>query len=418
MKLLALNKKWAIYDPRNANEKCDTFSALQALLQVKTYNQLIAFLETYTCNTLFATDSDTDFDDAFNRDYNIWRSADNILNLQGNLNGAINRCSEVDFLDELVVKDLTGKNIYQLFLPELIDFRDTICRFLKYAAVALGSPATENMFLNLDTALFFDEKWLEKCLERKLPAIKTIGFPQEYIGACHDGLLDDYAFDSHGIFHHLDGYSKWQLVIDNSVSYGKYTDGYPFSIDEVIYNYEEICDDAKLLNENYYLAVSFFPNISTERAQMLLAGRAVEALLELGNTSYNQNQFSIPHYNDIDLDDYAFIPGKGFVQKTALLPKWWVNELFEQTISLILDGKVSLCPVCGTPVLIKDYRGRKSKQVCSDSCKTKASNKRREKAYQYAAAGMPIKEAIKCIGAEYEHSIQKWYKEANSFLSV
>ena len=98
-------------------------------------------------------------------------------------------------------------------------------------------------------------------------------------------------------------------------------------------------------------------------------------------------------------------------------PPWWVTDLYDEAIDLIVQGKVSLCPVRGSPVLIKDFRGRKSKLVCSDSCKTKASNQRRETAYQCAASGVPLEDAIDRIGAEYARSVRKWYTEAQAFIA-
>ena len=95
-------------------------------------------------------------------------------------------------------------------------------------------------------------------------------------------------------------------------------------------------------------------------------------------------------------------------------PKAWFEEIYDLAVELALDGKVTLCPVCGSPVPVRDLRGRKPREVCSDTCKTVASNQRRATAMKMAMEGTPIEEAINEIGEEYESSIRRWYSQTTA----
>lgn len=419
MELLALNKQWAVYSPEEDRNELDSFSALQDLLSIKTYQQLIRFLIERTCNEAFLTSSDTDFADSFNRNERIWRRNAMDIDLQGNLSRAIDQFPSVDYLDELTASDLKDHGVYQLDLTEVMDFQDIMRRFLTVAAVALGAEAPVGLFIEIPSEDILGADWIRDNVHCEPGDLKTIGFNQKVAGFKRKGLLDEELMDS--VFNSTNGYSRHQLVIDDSKEYGKYTDGFPFSIDGVIYEYSEYYPPSDAEHDKYdyqyYLTVSFLDNVTVSRARMLLAGRIVEAVLNSWLNLAEQNEFEVPYHPEIDYDRYKFIPGKGFVERKVVEPLWWVVDLYDEAINLIIEGKVSLCPVCGSPVLIKDFRGRKSKLVCSDSCKTKASNQRRETAYQCAASGIPVEEAIARIGEEYEGSVRKWYAEAQAFIA-
>lgn len=420
MKLLALNRQWAVYSLGGAKGKLDAFASLQDLLSVKTYQQLIKFLIERTNNDSFLVPSDTDFADSFNREERIWRRRAADIDLQGNLDRAIDQHPSVDYLDELVAADLKGSEVFQFDLTELMDFQSLMRRFLTVAGIALGADCPDGIFVEIPSEDIFEAQWIRENVHCEPSELRTLGFNQKVAGFKRRGLLNEDLLDT--VFNSTSGYSKHQLVIDDSKEYGKYTDGFPFSTDYVIYNYSEYSqpsdqDADPYADYEYYLTVSFLSNVTPERAKMLLAGRIVEAVLNSYLDIGEQRDFSYPHYPDLDFDRYRFVPGKGFVEKKIVDPPWWVTDLYDEAIDLIIQGKVSLCPVCGSPVLIKDFRGRKSKLVCSDSCKTKASNQRRETAYQCAASGVPLEEAIERIGSEYTRSVRKWYAEAQAFIA-
>lgn len=421
MKLIALNEQWAIYSPEGGMSDLDEFSSLQDLLAIKTYPQLIKFLMERTLNDSFLVSADTDFADSYDRTKRIWCENAQSISLQGNLSKAIDHYPSIDYLDKLVTDDLRGKEVYQLDLTEIADYQKLMRKFLTVAAIALGSDAPEGLFIDIPSEDILDKQWIEDVLHCKPDEIKTIGLSEEAAGFMRHGLLRDDMLESAGIFNQLDKYSSHQLVIDDSQQYGAYTDGYPFSTDKVIYTYSEYNPPTEEENERYsgeyYVTVSFLPDTTPERAMMMPAGHVVESALNSYLDFGDQFQFTVPYYSDEDFDRYKYVPDRGFVEKKVVTPAWWVDDLYSEATKLIIEGKVSLCPVCGSPVLIKDFRGRKSKLVCSDSCKTKASNQRRETAYQCAASGIPVEEAITRIGEEYERSVRKWYAEAQAFIA-
>lgn len=418
MKLLALNDEWAVFSPENASDELDSFGALRDLVSVKTYAQLIGFLEKHACNTVFARDCDSDFDDTFRSASFIWRNEERRIELKGDLQKEIDKHFELDYLDKLVLEDLEGELVYQLYLPELLDFQQIVCRFLRYAAVALGAQPEDSMFEVIDSGLLFGEDWIKNNLGCEVGDLVTLGFPESFIGAGHNAILPDYAFDG-GIFDHLSGYSRYQLVINSEREYGKYTDGFPFSIDDVIYQYAEITTqvDDDCYDSEFYLTVSFMDDVDEALARKLLAGRAIEALMNSGLDFIDQRQFVMPTHDDAEFDGYTFDVQKGFSRNTSSIQEWWVDALFHAAFDLVVSGGVSLCPVCKAPVLIRDRRGRKAKQVCSDTCKTKASVNRREAAYRCAMSGVLLEEAIESIGREYACSVKRWYAEVESIRS-
>lgn len=94
------------------------------------------------------------------------------------------------------------------------------------------------------------------------------------------------------------------------------------------------------------------------------------------------------------------------------------NALFEQIwyeVGTMVDGRerIKTCKVCNRPLMPKRRSG-----YCSPTCKTQATNKRREAAIKYAVLGVPIDEAVREIGEKYRLSIEKWYAETLGTSSV
>lgn len=90
-----------------------------------------------------------------------------------------------------------------------------------------------------------------------------------------------------------------------------------------------------------------------------------------------------------------------------------LRELYHEIARIAESGNVKLCSHCGRAFIDEKSRGNKA-LYCSRSCNTKASNRRRDLAQQYKAAGIPIEKAIAKIGSKYESSIRAWYNESNN----
>jgi hypothetical protein len=88
-----------------------------------------------------------------------------------------------------------------------------------------------------------------------------------------------------------------------------------------------------------------------------------------------------------------------------------LSDLDRELSRLAVDNLVFLCPYCQQPRI-----GNKE-TYCSDSCKTRASNQRKDDAYRMALSGMPVEQAIETIGSKYQNTILRWYIEAQAMTA-
>jgi predicted nucleic acid-binding Zn ribbon protein len=88
-----------------------------------------------------------------------------------------------------------------------------------------------------------------------------------------------------------------------------------------------------------------------------------------------------------------------------------LDSLDHEIARLAVNNLVHLCPFCQRPVL------KKSETYCSNSCKTRANNQRRDKVYAMAFQNVPIEQAIETIGVKYKEAIARWYEEAQALAN-
>lgn len=434
MKLIALNDHWAVFEsiPNDSKElePLDAFAALRDLVTMKTYKQLIQFLKRYAVHPSFLVDADNLTLRSFKEQYSEFclpkpYSAED-MNLSGDLEKVIFRDVEIDLLDEWLLDDLKDKQLFQLSLSDLAVFKQSITCFLTLSAIAHGSLIPEGLFAEIPSSTLYDEDWCNGDLPCKVEELRTFAIQLEKCGIANRSIFGDECFEGRdSVFSHLEKYNRFQLHkdengifchVDEDPDAGKYSNCYPLSIDGVIYEIASFCtgdvSEEDLLSESYYATVTIYPSFDKQDAIRLLSARIVETLLNAGIDYLEGYDFDVPYFDEEYEDHYVYSPDKGFAFIVGKPFPFWVDDLFNKARTLVIEGKVSICPVCNTPVLVRDYRGRKSKEVCSDSCKTIANRERREKAFFYAQSGLPIKEAIEAIGLEYTNSIQKWYDEA------
>lgn len=428
MKLTAVNEKWAIYDSVDGTDEFNSFEALRDLLSLKTYRQLIAFLQNHTCNIAFADSVEDSFDYTYQWDY--WTDIEHVphyepkiegIKLQGNLAKAIDASPEVDYLDALTAEDLDYSKVGELRLGDLLEVQRWLKGFLTVAAVAAGSKPPDSLMFKIPTSLVYasEKTWFKDnvgCDPDELESF-AVQLPDVMVGK--HALINDEAFEYEGeIFKHQDKYNAYQLVLSGQDrdSFGGYTDGYPLSIDRCLYTWytptdEE--DDFVLLEKgrtDACLVVTVVQDGNKDETIRNFFGRILETMLNCG-FNMHELHLTLPFHGEWELHPYSYIPGKGIVETKVRYPKIWYDEIFKESVQAIINRRVALCPVCGSPVIIRDYRGRKPKKVCSDTCKTIASNQRRETAIKLAASGAPVEDAIKQIGEEYERSVRKWYAQ-------
>ena len=90
-----------------------------------------------------------------------------------------------------------------------------------------------------------------------------------------------------------------------------------------------------------------------------------------------------------------------------------MHSLLWYELAKIVDAReeIKLCEFCNTPIDMTDRNWRRRK-VCSDTCKSKSTNARRDKAFMLAGANVPFEDAVSQIGEAYRGSVCRWYEEA------
>lgn len=421
MKLLAVNKTWAVYDNADAGSGFDTFEALRDLLAVKSYRQLIAFLLKHTCTNAFA-DSVRDYKTTFKNYKRVRWGRVHKIHLQGDLERAINAHTDLDYLDSLTMGDLAQHSTNELALHELSYFQSVMRRFLTLAAVATGSPAPADLFFEVPTSGIFDSEWREGKLPFDASEARSFAIMASDIPVTDNGFFSADEFMERGmIFSYIEAYdgessAYTESAVRRFAPKGRRKRG-PVCVDGVIYGWYEPQGDAsdpvfaRTGSTADCLAVTAPANVSEADAKRMFAGRILETLVNIG---INERLYDLtyPIHGDGTYEQFAYDAESGVLyERVEDRPKAWFEEMYDLAVELALEGKVSLCPVCGSPVPVRDLRGRKPREVCSDTCKTVASNQRRATAMKLAMDGVAVEDAIGIIGEEYEASIRRWYSQ-------
>lgn len=412
MQLQAVNKTWAVYDDEDASVDFRPYEALRDLLGVKSYRQLLDFLIEHTANWAFADSADRPAYHPTYLDYRDRPDRPDKIELDGDLRHAIDLHPEVDYLDDLSIKDLVLKPTNELALSELLYFRSVMRRFLTLAAVALGARAPEGLFAELSTAELFGKQWCDDNLSCRASGAPTFGIAARDIPFDDNGLFSEEAFHEQGlIFAYKDAYEGGRTPFTDEVV-ERFAPAHrrkgPVCCDGVIYAVHERDRAGETL-----LTVTAVRGTEPDHAKRLFAGRIVETLLNCG-INPQLSTLTRPDHGERKVDRYSYDGAAGFAENVPRRPKAWFETLYDEAVRLVLAGKVALCPVCGAPVVIRDGRGRFSRTICSDSCKTLASKQRRTQAISLAAQNVPVEEAIERIGEEYADSIRRWYDEAHA----
>lgn len=394
MKMVAINKAWAVFeDDGVAEPSIDALSALDALLSVRTYKELLEFLITFCCKRGFAFSSDNlfrDWDDGLK----VWPEFGYSNEPAGSLASALEKYPEIDYLDALTAADLDESSTFDVSILELIGFRDTIKSFLTVAAVAMGSAPPTGLFEEVETGTVFAEDWWNDIVGTDFAESKTFLLDLHHAGVERHGIFDPWFFEN-SVF---DAYARFDRYPDGCSSPG-------------VVLYSPDCDGERDLTD--YVSVTSVHNdpSSIGNALKICAGSVVEVILNHMQDLTECSVFTFPPMKEEDFDRYAYDPQKGFIEKESQLPDTWFEMLLAQSARLIVDGKIKLCPQCGTPVIVKDQRGRFEKEFCSNRCKTASSKSRREYAIRLASSGVSIEKATSLIGEKHRKSVEKWYAE-------
>lgn len=205
-------------------------------------------------------------------------------------------------------------------------------------------------------------------------------------------------------------------------------------------------DGAQIIKSGLSVESSFNSDHMARAAlPMLFSDKEIKALeSNLGQSGFTVKYGNL-HYNG-DLDNKAFLVREEMSDSeiAAFIFTWFMNSLFEggsdtyysgntfkvsfnngkfevlhqrspfrdlyyQVAKLAEAGQIKVCAHCGRAFIDAKSRGNEA-LYCSRSCNTKASNRRRELALQYKAAGIPVEKAIEEIGQKYAKSIRGWFE--------
>jgi len=143
MEFVALNEKVAAFVPTGTSRRANPRTALNRLMTVGSWRSLIDFLKSEGCNDLFAKREATPLVTRGDSEYGEFYFDE----LTGSLRARIDKDASVDYLDDLTRDDLLAQgDVYELYIPELLSWREDISCFLLLAAVSMGATIPEDMF--------------------------------------------------------------------------------------------------------------------------------------------------------------------------------------------------------------------------------------------------------------------------------
>ena len=390
MRLVALNEERAVYLPEGEDREVEPRAALNKLLTVRSWKAMLDFLKNEACCSLFAKREDDPLKNG------LWKPEELQIDLSGSLKSRIDSDNEIDYLDELTEKDLLSASkdeLHEVWIPELLFFRDSYVRYLTIAAYALGTTPPDGLFKFPEITEALDQEYVRDFLSdvSKYAAVALDDESTHKIaGTYFDSIAEDTIFENFG--NYPDGINK---------------DGY------LLTTYEEWPENPvdSLDSTYYFLIVYERERYSKEEAIRLLCGKLIT--VDLGTPMY-LNPMDFYHYYTDEPDfeiNSLFSLNQGFFR-----PKddggftRWQTALYDTVEDAIYDGRVSLCSVCGTPIITRSTSSRA--EFCCESHKTAASKRRRQTAHILYASGTPLEDAVAQIGEDYRTSIERWYAEA------
>ena len=142
MRLVALNEEaWSI--SRREKIVRSNLEPPKQAARVHSWKTMLDFLKNEACCSLFAKREDDPLKNG------LWTRGRLQIDLTGSLKSRIDSDNEIDYLDELTEKDLLSASkdeLHEVWIPELLFFRDSYVRYLTIAAYALGATPPDGLF--------------------------------------------------------------------------------------------------------------------------------------------------------------------------------------------------------------------------------------------------------------------------------
>lgn len=392
MKLVAMNEMIALYSCDGAEYPFDAERALEDLLGMRSWKNMITFAKGHARNTAFLEGISLPHDDLLlNQHEDIYGGMSHhdlgmewFLNLfdascdtsgqaaidqrlSMNLFSLIERESRSDNTEciEYLDKDYIARHLEMLRndgycylnIDALLEYKREMQQLLYLAAVALGAPIPEWMY---KAGICGETDAVENdddCYYRNLPFAK-------------DGFFGDgeSAFSSSTAFSAAFWPNELILAEQRALSKG-----------------------------------------DTEAYARNLSAEYVIYCLEIGpDIDYNILRESNAHEPTDRCVRYGFSLDRGFNsrnQEMSIAPNA-PEDMFEIVKAAILENRVALCPECGRPFITI----RKSKKHCSKSCKNIACAERREKVH-LLSANHTIKEVLELFPDDNPETVRRWYED-------
>ena len=386
MRLVALNEERAVYLPEGEDREVEPRAALNKLLTVHSWKAMLDFLKNEACCSLFAKREDAPLKNG------LWTPGELQIDLTGSLKSRIDSDNEIDYLDELTEKDLLSANkdeLLEIWIPELLFYRDSFFDYLRIAAFAIGCPYPEDLFI--------------------FPDISDV-IAAEYI---RDFLGDTSRYGCVGIDladTHKHSASYYDMLNDDDKFANN--DRYPDGLNDDGYLLTDFDDFSNNRDgQRYALIVYERSRYAPEEALRLLCGELVT--IDLGRIQNvdvgDYYHFYVDEPDPFITSTFSLEQGFSHPRDDGSFLRWQI-ALFDVVEKAIFDGRIALCPMCGTPIVTRSTLCRT--EYCCESHKTAASKRRRQTAHILYASGTPLEDAVAQIGEDYRTSIERWYAEA------
>jgi predicted nucleic acid-binding Zn ribbon protein len=401
MEIEAMNEAVLLYRPeKQGTAKYSAQAVLQGALSVRTTKGLVSFLEVTPYAFLKALRAESfclnslDTQDAVPFDEILHLEHEPVLDLAKGLEGCLAKhYPAISYLDDFVLKsgdlgmvgqgdipscpeynysvDMTGKGYAVITVWDVVEFIAKMKALLKYIAVAnrregCGSIKTIEKdgrpIAKIADYGFEVSSDADYCLPIQRPEVDELFDKKDFLrlSAC----LGEFGLKSH----------EGELLKDP--------------------NNEALGCPLYFVDSNDSEVPVYPPHYREGDIAANIVTSAINNALENSN-----NSFSLQYVNGSFSVCQQEVP---------------MQSLCQAITELAIANSVHLCPVCKTPVIEK--RRGDTETFCSNTCKTKANNDRRDKAFMMAAAGIPIEQAIETIDTGAD-TIKRWYEKAQALTS-
>lgn len=334
-KLLGLNERYAFVSAWGDDSPFDPKLAAVDLLKVKTWPNLVAFLENHALNEDMAWfyESEGGHQAKWQFRHTLHFSCDE---MGKELPCVLTSVDMPDYIDDELGIDEDHRVIS---IGELIHLRDTLRGLVLTASVAMGFHCPDGLVSIVNRG--------DRCKVDLIDHRSVATVNPAMAGYAYGGLLDLDMLTHNG-------------YEDSDPSCSMFSDRFP--------------SEGGLAFEN---RLYFDENsLTEEEAKRLACGLMTAASIDhLFTGSQNLKTLATPTTEEERESGSWFTLDHGFSIAAPTPPKPWWKSISNQVIDAISAGRIAICENCGTPFIAE----RKGARTCSGSCRTGQCIKRKAK---------------------------------------